>query len=93
MRVDYVESGVRLTDLTLTAALLIKMGNAVTLIGTEHVNGDRGQLYFVLSGDRETIQTHITEFLEGRLVIEDAQSFGEQIRNLKVLVYTVSGKR
>lgn len=93
MRIDYLDGGVRITDLTLTAALLSKMGNLVSLVGTEPVNNGRGQLYFVLAGDIETLREHIAQFLKGSLSIQDAKDFGGRIRDLKALVYVMNNEK
>lgn len=95
MRIDYLDGGIRITDLTLTAALLSKMGNLVSLIGTEPVDNGRGrgQLYFVLAGDIETLREHTAQFLKGSLSIQDAKDFGGRIRDLKALVYAVNNEK
>ena len=85
MKFVQTDDGYKLTDLYLTAALLSGSGDKITFDRIEKA-GNR-QFFFVVKGTPSYIGRCIDAFFAGRYVCPNAKAMGQQVRDLKSLVF------
>lgn len=84
MRIEKLETGYKLTDLYITAAILCEPG--MELANVETTDKDKKQTMFVVKGDPVKIKAIIDAFFNGKHMV-DANAYRGKVQVLKSRLY------